>query len=221
MGTATPAERQLLHRLATGDPAVNADIINTLLTPTIRALERIRTIASLTRDDPDLLHDGATDAILDFLENWRRYDPERASLATYIRMAAHRDALNALSMRSRRRRTGEAYEADVRFSSPAGNPYAEGQSRAEIAFLDDEIWDRVREIVTDPAERAFVRLMLEGERSREVYAEILGIPEDVPIAQRNAMVDRMRKKLRTRLQRAGRGRLLGTSQKGRTEGRPA
>jgi hypothetical protein len=54
----------------------------------------------------------------------------------------------------------------------------DGVAYAQVNLLDDKVWDRVAEIVTDPTERAFVLLMLDGERSRETYADVLGIPED-------------------------------------------
>jgi hypothetical protein len=38
MGSATPDERQLLSRLAAGDPSVNGHIVMRCLTPTIRRL---------------------------------------------------------------------------------------------------------------------------------------------------------------------------------------
>ena len=73
-----------------GDPTAPARAFELLLDPLTERL-RFKWSRRPRRD----LEEQAIDSILSYLERPERYDPERASLLTYLTMDAHGDLLNA------------------------------------------------------------------------------------------------------------------------------
>jgi hypothetical protein len=87
-------ERELQDRLhaavVAGDPTASAQVFKVMLEPLVDWLGfRWR-----NPRDAERVRDFAVDSIISYLECPSRYDPEKASLLTYLRMDAHGDLIN-------------------------------------------------------------------------------------------------------------------------------
>jgi RNA polymerase sigma-70 factor (ECF subfamily) len=191
-------DRALHERLIAGDALATAELAEAYLDPLARWLQ-----LRFPKEDPHLLQDAAIDAVLSLAERPHQYDPGRSSLATYLRMAARRDVLNALRSQRRRQRHQAPVEA-VELEQRAGNSLldvvddpAESIVRAEP--LSAELATLLHETFDGP-ERQVVQLMLEGERRTAVYAQLLGLDRRPEIEQARE-VKRVKDRLQKRLQR--------------------
>jgi RNA polymerase sigma-70 factor (ECF subfamily) len=146
----------------------------------------------------------AIDVLLRFRAEPEKYDPQKLSLAAYLRMAARGDMLNLLDKnRRRQRRLVNLENLPV---EPEENPieahfaldewlaqHTELSRRELLAALDAEI---------DPNDKDILMLMLEGVRETERYAEVMGIAGEDETRQRQA-VKRAKDRLIKQLQRFG------------------
>lgn len=206
MGTSATAEDRALHqRLLARDAAASAELFDRYLTRLVCILERTESLAG-ARGDPTTFVDAATDALFDLVRRPDRYDPQQLRLLAYLRLAAHRDVVNALRGRGRRLAQDGRFVRDVGLSGAAGKDICEAP--LEEGLQEEEIWSRIAAILPDATDQRIARLIVEGERRREVYAEILGISH-LSAAERTGVVDRAKERVRIRLKRAGRERLLG------------
>jgi DNA-directed RNA polymerase specialized sigma24 family protein len=196
---------ELHERVLSGDVTASADVFEKYLSPIIERLSKREGYRHLTDTDPELIWDSVSDAIFAYLANPKSYNPEKSSLMSYLAMSANGDLLNALARRTRRRGREEPLDGDVELSAVGGN----GTIELPGEHLDSEskLWSHISALVPDPLEQSVIRLMLDGERSREVYADALGVSH-LPTAERNRKVDRVKDRLKKRLQRAGRPELL-------------
>jgi RNA polymerase sigma-70 factor (ECF subfamily) len=151
--------------------------------------------------DKELIRDAATDALVDYIKHPDKWIPERSTLVSYICMAADRDLLNALE-KAQRRRTREVLVADVEDGEFVRNVLPEDKAPSNIM---DGLLSALDRQVASKTDRCFLALMLEGERSTNKFAEMLGI-RDLPKEQKARKVkqnkDRLKKvikRLRSRL----------------------
>ncbi len=196
---------QLHERLLAGDFAASAELFEQHLTPVISQLSKLERFRWIAEQDPELIWDCVTDAIFAYIQEPRKYDPDKSSLRTYLRMSAQGDLLNALARQARRRQREQPLDADVELLPFHGNEDTE--QPGERADQEADLWSRIAKLVPDEVEQTVVRLMIDGERSRDVFAEVLGVSH-LPDTERNREVDRVKDRLKKRLQRAGRTELL-------------
>ncbi|SRR5713226_7663726 len=192
------AERALHARLLAGDPVAPSDLAETYLLPLAAWLLR-----RFPRVDPHLVEDAATDALLDTAQHPERYAPARLALASYLRMAARRDLLNALKS-AERRAAHHAPLEDVELGGTARNPTTEDRDDpAEIVARRGDTAPGLLAAVRaafDAREQAVIELMLERKRDTRVYARLLGL-EHLSAADQAREVKRVKDRLDKRLRR--------------------
>jgi RNA polymerase sigma-70 factor (ECF subfamily) len=200
------AGNDLHQRLVGNDPTAPSDLAVAFLGPLIywlSAQPHTRTLHA------DLLCDAAEDAILALIRNPGSYQPEKADLASYLRMSAQGDLLNRLRREAKHHRGRTSLE-HVEHSDLAGNYLGQEDDpslRLEIAEyrsgLGEVVPTVVREGLTE-AEGRVLELMIQGERKTSVYAEVCGIADLSPEEQRR-FVKQVKDKLKKRLSRTRRG----------------
>ena len=196
------ADRTLHARLLERDPTATADLINEYLQTLIDQLRR-----SFLQEDPHLVEEQAIDAVLRITEHPERYDPNRGSILSYLRMDADGDLRNARQKRLRRERREMPFEL-VELSGDGRN--REGAWGGDPAALvdqlsdsDPELWRTIR-AQFDATEWQVVELMGDGERRTAPFAAVLGLTHLSEIKQARE-VKRVKDKLKKRLERlAGR-----------------
>jgi RNA polymerase sigma-70 factor (ECF subfamily) len=178
--TAQGINQQLLeihNRLLAGDPTATAEFAEVALGPLKRALHSIfRSI----RDDA-LLNDAAVDAYMEYVKAPEKYDPQRSSLFSFLKLAAKRDALNALRRDKKFQHAqpldDEPVELNVFSGNKPGRVQKHDQKESDIVTQIDS-QARVRNIFTavrEPQDRAVLKLMMDGERNTSAFATALGI----------------------------------------------
>jgi RNA polymerase sigma-70 factor (ECF subfamily) len=117
-------------------------------------------------------------------------------------MAAEGDLKNALA-KLRRRKEKEITLDDVDLEAADGNRM-EGPGDAAGEMDVDDIRSGVRRLFPDPRDRQVADLVLDGERSIEPFARLLGL-EGLPVDERRREVKRHKDRIKKRLERYGQG----------------
>lgn len=193
-------ERDLHRRLLDDDPVAPAVLARTYLGPVVGRLKA----SSPGVGDDTIFQDAATDAILNYAERPRQFDPAKSKLFSYLVMAARGDLRNALA-KQRRRERREVLHNRVEDLPPARNLVQEESEPASGAGEStslEEVRRAVEMVITDPTDRRLVELMLDGERRTEAFASVLGIAHLANDQQRH-MVKQHKDRLKKRLERLG------------------
>src|SRR5260370_18809595 len=98
-------EREIHARLIAGDPTAPDDLATRYLEP-VRRHVRVRAYKRGIQDH-DLVNDATVDAVFDYICHPKKFNPEKASLLRYLKLAAEKDLANAISKHLRRRRREE------------------------------------------------------------------------------------------------------------------
>lgn len=201
-------DAELHARLQNDDSTASAQVFDRFLTPLIEHLSRQQRFRNVASTRPELIWDAASDAIFAYVRNPASYHPTRGTLERFLRMSARGDLLNALAKEKRESGRQTSFDEDVGLLVLGGNILTD-EATADDRLEEDEIWAWIAGIVPDETERAVVGLMLAGERNRDEFASALGILH-LPEAVRRREVDRVKDRLKKRLQRARRARIGGT-----------
>ncbi len=211
MGIDCPDPIRAAHdRLVAGDRVASEELASLLLDPLLARLRRRWPRWKHT----DVLHDAAVDVMLDYLQAPERYDPGSGPLLRWLEVAAHRDLTN--TYRSARQRQAVELVPLSAVGDPKRAPHEipngaapMGQARlapdpANAERLDGlGAWRRVRQACPDKSERELIwACWVEGERSTEVLANILGV-DHLPVEQRRRRVKDARDVARRKLLRMG------------------
>jgi hypothetical protein len=204
--TGAQAERELQarvlgahHRLLDGDLVASADLYELLLDPLVRALRRRWPDASWA----EAVEDAAIDALVQHVRAPERYDPARASLLGWLVWQANADLINVYRSAQRQFERNVEIQSQLRNDSDDAEQSFDtvgGASDRYPVLEDSGMWARIRVAFPDRRERELIwRCWVEGERSTEVAAAILGLT-DLPAAEQQQQVkivkDRIKKKLR-------------------------
>jgi RNA polymerase sigma-70 factor (ECF subfamily) len=177
-----------------GDPTASSRVFTVLLEPLLDWLSfRWR-----NERDAERVRDFAIDSIISYLESPERYDPSRASLLTYLRLDAHGDLLNDHDRRGRQREREAFVELAAEARNSSTDEYPSERERPEVKLAD------VREALPDKRDRRAVLLLMEQERSTEVFAEVWGLSGLEP-PQQAAEVKRNKDRVKARLRRLRNG----------------
>jgi RNA polymerase sigma-70 factor, ECF subfamily len=200
-------ERQIqndLHqRVLERDPTAKADVFETLLDPLIDSLAF--RWPGLRGEDP--LRDQAIDSVFNYLAAPERYDPQRCSLLTYLRMDAHGDLINAY------RSPQQAVQVIPLPEESRGDVRDRQRFRKVDAAListdsypsDSPLAGLVRDVIDafpDRRDREIVTLIMQGHRNTEVYAHVLGL-SGLSAGEQEKLVNREKDRIRRRLRRIG------------------
>lgn len=146
--------------------------------------------------DPILVEEAVGQALLDYHDTPERYDPYRASLRSYLVMAAYRDFQNAQAKERR------VTEHQVSLSDPALQEPVGSQEAIESHLQVEELWGLINETFPDPTERRIVTLIVNKVRSPEPYARVLGLnnlPPEEQLRQVRLVKYRITRRLRRRI----------------------
>jgi len=197
--------RQLHARLLQLDPVAPAEFAEAFLDELVR---RLRAKAGSGYEEA-LLHDAATDALIDYVQHPSKFNPRKSALLTYLTMAAYRDLLNMVT-KERRRRRREVPLQVVEETLSERNNIIEPEDQVlngMTAAKRTELLRMVAETFPDSRDRALLELMMNSERRTTVFSEVLGIQTLTPDEQRK-IVKRHKDRITKRLQRLG-GKIHG------------
>lgn len=205
MPNAEEFEAQFHKRLLAGDPIASEELAEHFLPIVARHL-RFRAQAHGVVDI-DLINEAAIDAVFDHIRHPEKFSAQKSSLRTYLNLAAERDLINAVQ-KERRRRTREIPSADVELTVLRGNK--ESEIRQIRRDFDDSLAGRLEEprpekvirTVRPGRDQAFVRMMMEGERSTLAFAKLLNIA-DLPPEEQRRIVKQHKDRLKLQLKRWG------------------
>lgn len=182
---------QEIHtRMLASDPIAPAELADEAMP----LLEKHLQIAFRSRDE-GLTCDAAIDAVISYIKNPAQYDGNSRSLLGYLKMAAEGDYKNALRKQSRLR-SHEQSKDPVELRVFPGNKDQEAEI---VAGMDlGTALARLDSLFSDETDRRIARLVLEEERSTDVFAEVLGISTASDAAKRQTVKrhkDRIKKVL--------------------------
>lgn len=197
--------RQIHARLLQLDPVAPAEFAEAFLDELVR---RLRAKAGSGYEET-LLHDAATDALIDYVQHPSKFNPRKSALLTYLTMAAYRDLLNMIAKEQRRRRREVPLQV-VEETLSERNNIIEPEDQVlngMTAAKRTELLRMVAETFPDARDRALLELMMNGERKTTVFSDVLGIQTLTPDEQRK-IVKRHKDRITKRLQRLG-GKIHG------------
>lgn len=193
---ATSQEYDYHQRIcARGDPTAFAEFAEWFYAPLVQDV-RSRSGANA---DPALIEEAVAEALLDYHDAPERYDPSRASLRSYLVMAAYRDFQNAQA-RERRvtRQQISLFDPALQEQDVMGSPGTAEEVESQLRV--EELWQLINEIFPDPTERRIVTLIINKVRSPEPYVSVLGL-SDLPNEERLRQIRLVRYRLIRRLRR--------------------
>jgi RNA polymerase sigma-70 factor (ECF subfamily) len=192
-----------LHlRLCAEDPMAPAEVCAAYLEPLLSWLESVFPCA----EEP-MRQSAVHDALLGYVQQPQVYDPRRGELGAYLRRAARGDWCNLWRREDRHRRRQIPWNL-VELGEEAGN--LSGRESEPWLLLEREeeaaSWQQLLERFRgecDPVEQCVLDLMLAGERNTRVFALAIGLA-DVPRAEQEIAVKRVKDCIKKRLERARR-----------------
>lgn len=181
--------------LARDDPVAFAALAEELYHPLVQDVRK----RAGSNSDATLVEESVGQALLDYHDRPERYDPLRASLHSYLAMAAYRDFQNAQAREQR------ITARQVSLFDPAlqAQGLTESQEIAEIIESQsqvEELWHFINRSFPDPAERRIVTLIINNIRSPEPYARVLGLA-DLPGEEQLRQVQLAKYRITRRLRR--------------------
>jgi hypothetical protein len=190
------------HRLLDGDPVASADLYELLLDPLVRALRRRWPDASWA----EAVEDAAIDALVQHIRAPERYDPARASLLGWLVWQANADLINVYRSAQRQFERNVEILPALRTDDDDAERSLDtvGGAPDRYPVLEDSgMWARIREAFPDRRERELIwRCWVEGERSTEVAAAILGLT-GLSVAEEQQQVKNVKDRIKKKLQRMG------------------
>ena len=181
--------------LARDDPIAFAALADWLYNPLV---QDVRKRAGLNAD-PVLVEEAVGEALLNYHDAPEKYNPSRASLRSYLAMAAYRDFQNARAKEDR------LAEHQISIFDPAFHEGDRVGSQETVEAIEhelqvEELWKLIDEIFPDPTERRIVTLILNKVRSPEPYAQALGLG-DLPNDERLRQIRLVKYRITRRLHR--------------------
>lgn len=183
--------------LARDDPIAFAALAEWLYSPLVEDVYR----RSGANADAALVEEAVGEALLDYHDAPERYDPSRASLRSYLVMAAYRDFQNAQA-RERRVTSHQIslFDPTLQEQDVVGSQGAAEEVESQLHV--EELWQLINEIFPDPTERRIVTLIINKVRSPEPYVSVLGLsglPNEERLRQIRLVKYRIIRRLRRRM----------------------
>ncbi|NVI97097.1 sigma-70 family RNA polymerase sigma factor [Myxococcus sp. AM009] len=192
MENPTRDEEIALHaRILQRESVATAEAFAALADPIIGAVKRAR---GCTYEDA---RDATIDVLLDYFEAPERFDPQRGRLFSYLTQSAKNTVTDWQRSATRRQMREEKFGALVEL--PGWSPKVSLEQSAEVK----RIVERIEKSDLCRVDRAFLGLVLQGERSTQEFAEVLGLGA-LPAADIQREVKRNRDRIMKWLVRFGR-----------------
>lgn len=179
--------------IAGDDPSATAEFAELSLPFVLAHLS-----ADFSTASEDEIWTAATNAILDVCERASKIDPAKWTLRRYLKVAATRDLLNLLEHKKGRPNIESV-------TDPVELTRLPRIGKEDMPGLDEEISDvvaRYEAQLPSRQDREILRLMLEGVRDEDAFADALGI-DDLPKSERHVAVKRAKDRIKAKLRRAG------------------
>lgn len=178
--------------LARNDPIAFAELADTLYLSLVQSVCKRAGVHA----DPALVEEAVGQALLDYHDRPGSYDPERASLLSYLVMAAHRDFLNAVAKEQR----VKAHQISLFDLALQGYDIVDEREEVESHIQAEELLALIDEIFPDAGERRIVTLILNKVQAPAPYARVLGIAH-LPVEEQRKQVQLVKNRLTRRLRR--------------------
>jgi hypothetical protein len=192
---------QIHKRLLAKDPIAPADLAENVLDGLINKLSS----KYYYLNDPDIIVDSVSDALLSYIKNPEQFKPSKRGLLGYLQMAAEGDLKNALSKASRRHKK-ECVTDDVELTLLGGNiSLRKGYDQNETFLSDDEyklekLYGTIGTLFKDPKDLQMAELILKGERFTASFAKVLGLEKE-SITVQKCEVKRNKDRIKKRIER--------------------
>ncbi len=209
MSPASPDELDLHRRLLSrNDDTASAELFVRYCIVLDGRLRANFEFFQMTDED---ISDAITTAWLEYTDRPERYKPEGQSLRNFLYTRA-KSRLKDMRRKVRKELDFENSDDEfVEVSREFTDNIVEGSSKLEDRVLDcivnDELWQKIQELVPDEQDLKIVRLMLDDVRETSAYVTLLKIGH-LPENEQRKQVKRVKDRLKKRLQRAGRDKLL-------------
>jgi len=190
---------ELHNRLISGDVIVSAEIAEYFMPLLIGKLNR----PFQNIDDPHLIETAVIDTLVDYLSKPDQYDPSRGNLFSFLILKAKSDLLNFLNPKKidqARVDMAEIVELDDDSSVYGVELIDEMDIEEVVANNLSTIWNRLSSIIPNRTDQEIVKLMMNGIRATDVYAEVIGI-QNLPDDERSRIVKQNKDRLKKVIQR--------------------
>lgn len=167
-------------------------------------------IKALVGNNTDYQHnvvcaDAAWDALNSYLKNPAQYKPDLSNalpLFKYLLMSARGDRKNILAHDRKHEQVGSLF-VDNHDGLPEYEIDIAAIDNVEQEIIDavSPIWDQIDQLLPDPRDRKLVRMMMDGIRESEAYAEVLEISHFSPEDQAHE-VKKHKDRIKKRVQRS-------------------
>jgi hypothetical protein len=147
----------------------------------------------------DFIEHAVADALISYFKNPAQYDPKKRGLVGFLLMSAEGDLRNALAKTKRHKRREIALDS----VEVGGEPRKVPIDTIEIAEEADAVRRALKALFVDPNDRKAARLVLDEERSTEMYARLWGL-ESLSADDQRREVKRRKDRIKKVLERAGR-----------------
>jgi len=165
-------------------------VFRVYLDPLIQTLCRIR---RLSREEA---RDALVDVVLSYLTHPGRFDPRKGRLHSYLTQAAVKKTTDTYRREEARQRREQKFGGVFELLARTPNDSLEITVEARL-FME-----RIDRAGLPEKDRAFLKLVLQGERSTHILAEAIGLPP-APEADHRREVKRHRDRLMKFLGRLG------------------
>jgi RNA polymerase sigma-70 factor (ECF subfamily) len=184
-------------RLIAGDNLITAELAEIFFPALCESAERKYHYLS----DLHLVTIAAEEAFLSYLTHPEKFDPQKSSLIGYLFMATRFNVIDKLRA-SKKNFVGldpSTLERMVEGETTDPESKLIGKEEAEFAPSSPAM-RRMFSVVTDPIDREVVKLMMEGERKTEVYAQVMGI-HHLPVVEQRMKINQAKDRLKQALRR--------------------
>jgi DNA-directed RNA polymerase specialized sigma24 family protein len=168
----------------------------------------IRTKANLVRD-VHIIETAVNDAFLSYYAHPDRFDGKRSNLVAWLIMVGWRDLQNATDSRLADNRNVVEWPARVEDDGELSETDVELPDDEDIQQLIEDrnspVWSRIGELLPDTTDQAVARLMLDGVRSTDEYANemrIMHLTTEERASEVKRAKDRIHKTLKRHLDAA-------------------
>jgi len=187
-----------LHaRLIAGDKLVTAELAEIFFPALCASAERKYHYLS----DLHLVTIAAEEAFLAYLTHPEKFDPKKASLIGYLFMATRFNVIDKFRA-SKKNFVGldpSTLEHIVEGETTDPESKLIGEEDAQFAPSSPAM-RRMFSVVTDSIDREVVKLMMEGERKTEAYAQVMGLLH-LPVTEQQMKVNQTKDRLKRALRR--------------------
>lgn len=196
--------------LLAGDPVASSIIANHIYPIMIKYLEY-----KYPKIDQDIIISAATDAMINYLKRPEQYNPQKASLEGYLKMAANGDLKNILKREKDRSRKEilhdpvlnendivELNEGSAELLSEKVFISLSVLSTPEIELGEKERVEMLAQILSNDVDLRLGLMVINGVRETSHYAEVLSI-NSLSVPEQRVLVKQHKDRIKKRLKRAG------------------